>query len=269
LKSEYGWEQFTFWFHLWLRLRREAYDILHVQDPMLAFWCRKFRKLGLVKTREILAHGTEEPFEWLAQFEYVQHLAPWHLEQALTALGEGKDSHKESQKDTQRREGRGNGRKKLAEPTARAQKAQKRGACGNAAAAGGNPIPASVCLGEGKTGEVRSQRSEVGNTSTPSAVLCPPSSVLRPHWVAIPNFVDTGVFHPLPESPNERINESSKLRKQFGIPEDAFVIGTSAAVKKPHKRIDYLIRVHRRFLLSCARHYLLIVADVLADHSVG
>ena len=78
LKSEYGWEQLSFWWKLWPVLRKEQFDILHVQDPMLAFWCRKFRKLGILKTVEILAHGTEETPDFLNQFDYVQHLAPWH-----------------------------------------------------------------------------------------------------------------------------------------------------------------------------------------------
>ena len=88
LKSTYGWEQFSFWWRLWPQLRRGKFDILHVQDPMLAYWCRVFRKWGLVKTKEILAHGTEEPVEFLAKFDYVQHLAPWHLEQTLKKLKE-------------------------------------------------------------------------------------------------------------------------------------------------------------------------------------
>ncbi len=36
----------------------------------------------------ILAHGTEEPLEFLEKFEYVQHLAPWHLEQAEKKMRE-------------------------------------------------------------------------------------------------------------------------------------------------------------------------------------
>ncbi len=80
LKSTYGWEQFTFWLALRRRLRRGGYDILHVQDPMLAYWCRVWRRRGWITTREILAHGTEESPEFLAQFEFVQHLAPWHRE---------------------------------------------------------------------------------------------------------------------------------------------------------------------------------------------
>lgn len=81
LKNPYGWEQLSFWLRLWPHLRRGKYDVLHVQDPMVANWCRLFRKWGLVRTKEILAHGTEETAAFLAKFEYVQHLAPWHLSQ--------------------------------------------------------------------------------------------------------------------------------------------------------------------------------------------
>ena len=85
-KDTYGWEQFTFWMLLWPKLRRGKFDILHVQDPMVANWCRLFRRWGLVKTKEILAHGTEESVEFLNKFDFVQHLAPWHLDQALMGL---------------------------------------------------------------------------------------------------------------------------------------------------------------------------------------
>lgn len=81
-KSAYGWEQFTFWRRLEPELRRGGFDILHVQDPMLAFWCRRARQAGRLRTQEILAHGTEESVEFLSQFEYVQHLTPWHLADA-------------------------------------------------------------------------------------------------------------------------------------------------------------------------------------------
>ncbi len=80
LKSVYGWEQFSFWLRLSGSLRRERYDILHVQDPMLAYWCRAWRRRGWLATREILAHGTEEPRKFIEQFDCVQHLAPWHKE---------------------------------------------------------------------------------------------------------------------------------------------------------------------------------------------
>jgi hypothetical protein len=97
LKNPYGWEQFSFWLRLWPHLVRGRFDILHVQDPMVADWCRRFRRLGWVKTREILAHGTEEPLEFLERFEYVQHLAPWHLrecERQLWERGRGTEERK-------------------------------------------------------------------------------------------------------------------------------------------------------------------------------
>ena len=87
-KSAYDLEQKSFWKLLWPILRDEGYDILHVQDPLLADLCRQYREKGKIRTKEILAHGTEETPEFLAKFPYVQHLAPWHLEQTLKALGE-------------------------------------------------------------------------------------------------------------------------------------------------------------------------------------
>ena len=176
LKNPYGWEQFSFWLRLWPKLRRGKFDILHVQDPMVADWCRLFRKWGLVRTKEILAHGTEEPEEFLAKFEHVQHLAPWHLEQTA-------------------------GRKPET----------------------GNLKPES---------EVGSQRSD---PNVGAAVPSGEETEKRQHWVAIPNFVDCEVFTP-------GSGKREELRKRLGIPENAFVVGCVAAIKKDHKRIDYLIR---------------------------
>lgn len=163
LKDPYGWEQLSFWRHLWPHLRRARFDILHVQDPMLAWWCRLFRRTSLLRTKEILAHGTEETPGFLAKFDYVQHLAPWHLEQA-----------------------------------------------------GGGRL-----------------------------------------WMAIPNFVDTAVFRP-------RRPDGAKdgLRARLGIPEEAFVVGTVAAVKKGHKRVDYLIR---EFASSASSSFLLIAGAKTED----
>ena len=60
--------------------------------PRYAAWCRRWRLRGWLKTRPILAHGTEEPPAFLAAFDCVQHLAPWHLEQAGTALAQYGDA---------------------------------------------------------------------------------------------------------------------------------------------------------------------------------
>ena len=89
-KSAYDLEQRSFWRLLWPILRDEEFDILHVQDPLLADLCRRYREAGKLKTKEILAHGTEESVEFLAKFDYVQHLAPWHLERTLKLLEEKK-----------------------------------------------------------------------------------------------------------------------------------------------------------------------------------
>ena len=174
LKNPYGWEQLSFWLKLWPRLVTGRFDILHVQDPMLADWCRRFRRLGLVKTKEILAHGTEEPIEFLERFKYVQHLAPWHLEQAagcrLKAVG-GRVQTEDHRPKTEDRE---------------------------------------MTLGR-RTGA-------------------------RPGWVAVPNFVDCSAFRPA------GVEGKMAARRSLGIPEGAFVVGCVAAVKKDHKRIDYLVR---------------------------
>ena len=57
------------------------------------------------------------------------------------------------------------------------------------------------------------------------------------HWTALPNFVDCAVFHPAVNA-----DEKRAIRESMGIPADASVVGCVAAVKKDHKRIDYLIR---------------------------
>ena len=144
-KSTYGWEQARFWRALRPQLISGGYDILHVQDPMVAWWCRRARLAGKLRTREILAHGTEEPPHFLAPFDFIQHLAPWHLEQTTAALGH-----------------------------------------------------------------------------TP------------PHWCAMPNLVESNRFKPDAAA-------SQRVREQLNIPANAFVVGCAAALKRGHKRIDYLI----------------------------
>lgn len=142
LGSGYAIEQTSFAFNLIRLLRRKRIDILHVQDPQVAVITQRAWKLGLIRTRTILGHGTEEPPDFLRRIEFLQHLAPWHLEQVRE--------------------------------------------CG----------------------------------------------VWKPTWTAIPNFIDTKRFAP---------GRSESLRAELGIPPDALVILTAAAIKRKHKRIDYLI----------------------------
>src|SRR5262249_3249132 len=67
-------EQTTFSLGLLRHLRRRRADILHVQDPHLALIVQRARQLGLVRTRTILAHGTEESTAFLRRITYLQHL---------------------------------------------------------------------------------------------------------------------------------------------------------------------------------------------------
>lgn len=81
LGSTYGIEQCRFGLGLLRRLRSDSIDILHVQDPQLARLVNGARTLGFLKTKTILAHGTEEPDAFLLRLPYVQHLAPWHQQE--------------------------------------------------------------------------------------------------------------------------------------------------------------------------------------------
>jgi glycosyltransferase involved in cell wall biosynthesis len=75
LGSPYEIEQTTFAYSLW-RATRASFDILHMQDPRLAYWMDRLNRLGLSRPRVILGHGTEEPDEFLHKLSYVQHLTP-------------------------------------------------------------------------------------------------------------------------------------------------------------------------------------------------
>src|SRR5207244_3306042 len=85
LGDGYGVEQTTFALGLLRHLRRERIDLLHVQDPQVALIVQRARQLGWVRTRTILAHGTEEPLSYQRKITYLQHLAPWHVEEARAA----------------------------------------------------------------------------------------------------------------------------------------------------------------------------------------
>ena len=142
LGSPYGVEQVTFGLALVRRLRRAPADVLHVQDPVVAIMAQRARRLGLIRTRTILAHGTEEPLAFQRKITFLQHLAPWHLEEAKRA------------------------------------------------------------------------------------------GVARRHWVAIPNFIDTARFAP---------GRAGEVRSALGLPADARIVLSVAAIKRDHKRIDHLI----------------------------
>ena len=77
--SPYQIEQTTFALRLIPKLRAERFDIVHLQDYLVADWLEKAHRRGRIPTKVILAHGTEEPAESLAHFEYLQELAPYYL----------------------------------------------------------------------------------------------------------------------------------------------------------------------------------------------
>ena len=147
LGSGYGIEQTTFAWSLVKHLRRQRIDILHVQDPQVAVLVQRAHRLGLVRTRTVLGHGTEEPLEFQRRITYLQHLAPWHLDEARAA------------------------------------------------------------------------------------------GAWRPTWTAIPNFIDTELFRP---------GRNDELRKELGIPASARVVLVVAAIKRQHKRIDYVLNEFAR-----------------------
>ncbi len=149
LGNGYNIEQTTFTRRLIRLLKAEAIDLLHVQDPLIALLAQKAYQRGRIKTRTVLAHGTEEPFTFLSQITYLQHLAPWHLEDARN------------------------------------------------------------------------------------------HGCYQDTWTVIPHFVDTGLFRP---------GRCDDLRKELNIPDHAIVILAAAAIRRRHKRIDYLAAEFRTLL---------------------
>lgn len=68
---------------------------------------------------------------------------------------------------------------------------------------------------------------------------------------SMPNFVDTKQFYP---------GDQGSARTRFGLPEDAFIVLCVAAIKKRHKRIDYLIAEFSQFAEEYGGPAVLILA---------
>jgi glycosyltransferase involved in cell wall biosynthesis len=158
--SEYEIEQTTFAFSLWRAIHRN-YDILHVQDPLVARILDALQQRGWSRPRVILAHGTEESDQLLRKFSNLQHLAPCYLDNWET--------HR------------------------------------------------------------------------------PPGQLV----FAIPNFVNTDLFRP---------GDRRQARSVWNLPQDALIIVCAAAIKKHHKRCDYLIREFAAFRAGLARPAVLVIA---------
>jgi 1,2-diacylglycerol 3-alpha-glucosyltransferase len=71
--SAYDVEQTSFAFNLWRRVRRR-FDILHVQDPMIAIWLDRANRVGLSRPKVIYANGTGENASVMRRFSFLQLL---------------------------------------------------------------------------------------------------------------------------------------------------------------------------------------------------
>jgi glycosyltransferase involved in cell wall biosynthesis len=151
LGSPYEIEQTTFAFSLW-RATHASFDILHMQDPILAYWMDRLNRIGLSRPRVILGHGTEEPDEFLRKLSYLQHLTPGY-----------RDDYEPHRPSTQ------------------------------------------LSFG-------------------------------------IPNFIDSERFRPPADNARRAV-----ARAEFGLSADSLVILCVAALKKHHKRCDYLIQEFAQF----------------------
>jgi glycosyltransferase involved in cell wall biosynthesis len=75
LGSAYDLEQATFAVSLLRHIRRD-FDIVHVQDPRLAWLLEAANRNGLSRAKVIYANGTNEPVSFARGFSYLQILTP-------------------------------------------------------------------------------------------------------------------------------------------------------------------------------------------------
>lgn len=160
ISNTYDIEQLSMALPLWRAVRR-SFDILHLQDPLLARVLDAANRMGLSRPRVILANGTGLTPDALAGFSVVQELTP--------------------------------------------------------------------------------------TTPAPHETESDPR---RPRFV-IPNFIDTDAY-----SPTGR----ERARAKLGLPADAFVVLTVAAIRRFHKRIDHLIREFADARRSLPNNSVLLIA---------
>jgi 1,2-diacylglycerol 3-alpha-glucosyltransferase len=144
LGSPYEVEQTTFALLLWRRIRRD-FDVLHVQDPLVAKILDALHRLGLSRPRVIMANGTGEGPGSVARLSIVQYLTP---------------------------------------------------------AAAVREVPGQVVFVE-------------------------------------PNFIDVAAFRP---------GDRGQARQALGLPEDAFIVLSCAAIRRYHKRADVVMRAFALFV---------------------
>jgi 1,2-diacylglycerol 3-alpha-glucosyltransferase len=61
-------------------LRNGKFDVVHTQDAGTALVLEKARQAGRHSASVILGNGTEEPMDFLLQFDHIQELAPYYLD---------------------------------------------------------------------------------------------------------------------------------------------------------------------------------------------
>lgn len=158
--SGYEIEQTTFALNLWLRIRND-WDILHVQDPLIAKIMDRLNRAKLSRPRVILGNGTGEGIESVARLSRVQELLPPALKKWEALEGSG------------------------------------------------------------------------------------------PQLFVAPNFIDMSKFTP---------GGRSEARLRLDLPQDAFIVFCSAAIRRFHKRMDYLLREFTKFSDAFDRPSLLVIA---------
>ena len=152
--------QTSFSFSLWRRISSD-FDLLHVQDPTVAWWMEAARRRGLSRPRVIFANGTGEPADTLRRFAWLQFLTP----QAMADW----NTHK----------------------------------------------PAAQSL------------------------------------FMIPNFIDTARFTQ---------GDRAAARAELGLPTEPLIILCSAAIRRYHKRIDYLLTEFAAARFAPGHEVLLVIA---------
>lgn len=163
LSNAYDIEQATMAFPLWQAIRRN-FDILHVQDPLLAKILDRAHRIGVSRPKVILANGTGESTDSLSGLSAVQELTPVAHERLLA--------------------------------------------------------------------------SRKGTALS----------------FVVPNFVDVGMFNQ---------GDQAEARARFGLPPDAFIVLTAAAIRRFHKRIDHLITEFARALPRLPDNAILVIAGGL------
>ncbi len=79
LSSPYNLESYTFYKRLVPYLKND-YDLIHMQDPLVAQYLLKAKRRHRIHPAVILANGTEESHDFLAQFDFLQELDSFGLQ---------------------------------------------------------------------------------------------------------------------------------------------------------------------------------------------